>query len=217
MESAGAAELVRVVRDLYTGVLSMAGLARRVTVSDGSGAILGGETFYSSDSSDAPLYVGTLIDSSEPRQVEVRFPRQAHLYDVRDGVAHGFTDRFTDEFRPGRVQVYAALPYRVAGLDAAVEPPAGGGFPAGADVRLTAQVRAEGGQPGLHVFRVEVFHPDGTPAEAYTANHRATDGRLALVIPLDLAPQPGTWKAVVTDVVSRSRAEAPFQVAGGGD
>jgi len=184
-----------------------------VTVSDGGEVILGGETFYSSDSTNTPLYVGTLIDSPAARQVEVRFPQRAYLYDVRDGISHGFTDRFIDEFRPGRAQVYAALPYRVAGLDAVVELPAGVSFAAGVDVKLKATLQAEGGQPGLHIFRVEVFQPDGSLAEAYTANHRAVDGRLSLMIPLDLAPPPGTWKAVVTDIASRSQAIVPFTVS----
>ena len=216
-ETGGEAAFVRAIRQIYASLFEQAGLVRRMTVSHDGSPLVGGETFYFSDSSGAPLYVGTLIDTPNPRKVEVKFSKPAHLYDVRDGAYHGRSDRFDDEFHPGRVQIYAALPYRVTGVDARLDAPTGGSaFAPGADVRLTATVLTDGAPPVKHVLRVEVFHPDGTPALEYTANHRADQGKLDIVIPLDWNPPAGAWKVVVTDVVSRSHADLRFDVAPAG-
>ena len=102
-------------------------------------------------------------------------------------------------------------------MDARLDAPTGGSaFAPGADVRLTATVLTDGAPPVKHVLRVEVFHPDGTPALEYTANHRADQGKLDIVIPLDWNPPAGAWKVVVTDVVSRSHADLRFDVAPAG-
>ena len=46
--------------------------------------------------------------------------------------------------------------------------------------------------------------------------HRADQGKLDIVIPLDWNPPAGAWKVVVTDVVSRSHADLRFDVAPAG-
>lgn len=212
-ETGGEAGFVGAIRELYTAILQEAGVARRMTISHDGHPLHGGETFYFTDPSSKAIYAGTLIDSPMPRAVEIQFPKASHVYDVRDGGYHGLTDRFTDQFHPGRVQIYAALPYQVTGVVAETGArPTGSGFPGGTDVRVTATVRTSGAPAVRHVLRVEVFQPDNTLALAHTANHRADDGKLEVVIPLALNAAPGSWRVVVTDVVSRCRAETLFDV-----
>lgn len=212
-ETRGAQDFVQTVQAIYQEIARLAGLRRRVTLTSRGKPLTHGETFYYTDETQLPLYVGTLIDAPETHRVEVQFPHKAHLYDVRDGAYHGLTDRFEDEFHPGRVQVYAALPYRVDALSLSVDRPnAEFVFSPGADVRVRAAVQPAQAKPVLHVFRVEVYSPSGGLEEAYTANYRGVDGRLDSIIPLGHNAAEGTWRVVVTDVATRTRSAVHFEV-----
>ena len=213
VETRGADEYVRAVQAIFHEIFRMADVPRRVTITRDGKAFDSGETFYYSDDSGRPLYVGTMVNVAESGKVQVRFHQKAHLYDVRDRQYLGLTDAFEDEFHPGRIQVYAALPYRVTGLSLSIDRPNPEFvFGPGTDVSLTAQVQGAAGNPVLHVFRVEVYKPNGDLAEAYSKNHRAELGQLGLNIPLGYNAQTGTWKAVVTDIASQTRSAVSFEV-----
>jgi hypothetical protein len=213
VETRGAEDYVKAVQAVFRQIFDLAKTPRRVTVLRDGKPFDHGETFYHTDATGQPLYVGLMMDVPESQAVEVRFHRPSHIYDVRDGIYLGRTDHFTDEFHPGRVQVYAALPYEVTGVTLAVDRPGPeAAFAPGSDVTVRAQVRAGSGQPLLHVFRIEVFRPDGQPDGAYTANHRAEAGALKWTIPMAYNAAPGTWKVVARDIVSGQRASVSFEV-----
>ena len=213
VETRGAEEYVRAVQGIFHEIFKMAGVPRRVTISRDGKPFDRGETFYYTDESGTPLYVGLMVNVPESQSVEVKFDKKAHLYDVRDGGYHGVTDQFEDEFHPGRVQVYAALPYKVEGVSLQIARPSPEHvFGPGADVKVDAEVKVDSGKPVLHVFRVEVLDPNGEFAEAYSANHRAENGRLNVTVPLGLDPTPGTWKVTFTDIASQMRSAASFEV-----
>ena len=51
-----------------------------------------------------------------PKPGWMTFAREAHIYDMRRGMYRGFTNRIEDVFYPGRAELYALLPYEVAGI-----------------------------------------------------------------------------------------------------
>lgn len=214
VETRGAEEYVTAVQTIFHEIFRMAKLPRRVTISCEGRPFDSGETFYYTDDSGQPLYVGVMINVPETQAVNVKFHQKAHLYDVRDGQYHGLSDQFTDEFHPGRVQVYAALPYRVDAVSLKIDRPQPEfAFPPGSDVRVHAQVLPDSGKPLRHVLRFEVYRPDGQLARAYSANFRADAGALDRTIPLGYNAMPGQWKIVATDIASQVRAVARFEVA----
>lgn len=217
VETRGAEDLVAAVQDLFRAAFDLAGLKRRLTiVSKADRKPLGkGETFYFQAPGEEALYVGTMFLCDQTTPVEVVLDREAYLYDVRDRVYLGHGRRFDDLFHPGRVQVYAALPYRVERLDVQVAGEEGGPrtFPQGERVEIRANVVANPGKPGLHVFRFQVFSPAGKECPAYTANLRAADGAITQAIPLALDEAPGTYRVLITDLASRAQGSAHFDVA----
>lgn len=208
VETRGAEEYVRTVQNVFAEIYRLAGIERRLTVSDAGVPTSSGETFYYADQSGQALYCGVMIDVPEKRPMEVRFARKAHIYDVRDGKYHGLTDSFTDEFLPGRVQVYAALPYQVKSLDVSVS---AASFKPGDEVAARANVVAEGATPLMHVFRFEVLDPAGKLRPEYGANLRADNGKLDRKFPLALNDPAGKWKIRVTDIASGIKGEAEFK------
>jgi hypothetical protein len=217
VESRGAEDFVSAVQDLFRAAFDLAGLKRRVTVlAKADGKPLGqGETFYFQSPGEQALYVGTMFLCEESTPVEVVFDRDAHLYDVRDRTYHGCGRRFDDVFHPGRAQVYAALPYRVAGVDVALLDRSSEArvFVQGDTVMVKSRLVPDKGKAGLHVLRFQVFSPDGKECKAYAINLRAEGGVAERSIPLALDEPPGTYRVLVTDIASRVQAAAHFDVA----
>lgn len=221
VEKRGAKDLVNGVRDVFRAAVDLAGIQRRVTIIDkATGEPLpGGETFYYRNPGDDALYVATMFNVDRSVPVEARFAQPAYLYDVRDQVEFGRADRFDDVLHPGRVQVYAALPYRVEKVDVTLADDVGGTpvFRQGETIAATATVRSEKGKAGTHILRFRLLGPDGEEREAHTANVRADAGTVERVIPLALNQPPGTYRLLVTDVVSRKTRAREFEVVAAKD
>ena len=61
--------------------------------------------------------------------------------------------------------------------------------------------------PQLHVFRVDVYSPDGTERREYGQNAIARHERAAFTVPFALNDQIGEWKVCIKDVTSGETAE----------
>ena len=127
---------------------------------------------------------------------------------MRAGKYLGKTATVETTVAPGDTALYACLPYQVKELvvsvPAQVKP--------GDALSLQAEVHADGGQPGDHVFHVEMVSPQGQPAWHYIHNALAPAGRLSLTIPLALNEEPGQWSVRVRDVLTGATTEARFTV-----
>jgi hypothetical protein len=84
---------------------------------------------------------------------------------------------------------------------------------AGDVVRYNVSVECDGGQPGLHVFRIEVLGPDGGPRTHYGAKLLAQTGNAAGEIPLALNDAPGKWTIRATDIATKRTGRCEFQIA----
>lgn len=145
--------------------------------------------------------------------VRFAFERPGHLYDVRTGTylgeaAHAQVDlgRGLD----GGATVVACLPYRIEGVN--LEVPAVATAGGALSVRMGIGAELNGERCATHVFRVELFDPDGDRAEPYCRNLVAQEGQTVLRLPLALNEKRGTWRMTVRDVLSGERAEAQIAV-----
>jgi hypothetical protein len=147
-------------------------------------------------------YVGLLREyfmyDGKPYPVTVRFPRQAHVYDVRRGEYLGHVDG-VDTDLSYEAQLYALLPYRVKAVRLKGPAAARPGDRSEFSISLNLGF---GGAPGLHVFRVEVLGPAGEALPWYAANLRAEKGRATWYIPWALNEKPGRYTLVARDVAS---------------
>ncbi|MFH0965520.1 MAG: alpha-amylase family protein [Planctomycetota bacterium] len=147
--------------------------------------------------------------AAQKRRVTLTLSAQSHVYDVVKGEYLGFLSEVPREISPGPVQLLAALPYRVTGLEASVK---SSQVAPGASLEFSAALAVEGGAPDsvTHVFRVELADPDARPAPHYARNLRAPGGRCEGTLGLALNDKAGTWTLSVRDVVTGARAEVPF-------
>jgi len=91
---------------------------------------------------------------SDTAPVRFRFPRAAHIYDMRARRYLGKTNTVETTLPPGETALYACLPYRVQRVF--VSGP--GRVAAGAVLEVTAQVTTDAGRPGDH-RPATCFHP----------------------------------------------------------
>jgi hypothetical protein len=156
-------------------------------------------------------YVGLLREyfmyDFKPYPVTVRFPRKAHLYDLRRGAYLGQTDSLDTDLSY-EAQLYAMLPYRVESVQ--VKGPSAA-RPGETSV-FTVSVAAGAGKPGLHVFRVEVLGPAGEALPWYAANIRAEGGCGSWTIPWALNERPGRYTLLVKDIASRLSCRESVEV-----
>ncbi|MFO7948256.1 MAG: hypothetical protein R6V19_15750, partial [Armatimonadota bacterium] len=103
------------------------------------------------------------------------------------------------------------LPHKVT--DVQVTPRATTENPGGM-VSYRVKVMTEGGQPGLHVFRVAVTGPDGQ-MEHYGTQITAPDGSGDAGFRLALNDTPGTWTITATDVATGVSGSATFTLQSG--
>ena len=151
-----------------------------------------------------------------PRIISVRSaresPRKAHVYDVREKKYLGETGSIETMLHPARAKVFARLPYRVTGLDLKLEKAR---QRQGQPVDFTVAVEVSGGEPLKHVVRAELYGPGGKEIPHYAQNVLVRNGMQSGVIPLALNEATGTYRVVVTDVVTGATAEAEFTVTSG--
>ena len=128
--------------------------------------------------------------------------RPAFLYDVLAGVELGVGSRLDMSLHDGTVRVIAALPYRVGRVRLELPEQA----VVGQDCTAGLTIETEGGQPELHVFRLDVIGPDGLPRRGYSQNVVATSGTAKATVPFALNDPPGAWTLLVRDVASGASA-----------
>jgi hypothetical protein len=109
-------------------------------------------------------------------------------------------------------KLWSILPYRVKKLSAR----AAGGARAGRDARVRVELAADGGRPGRHVVRCDVYDPRGKWCSHYSKNLVVERGRGELGLPLAESDPPGSWRIAMRDCVSGRRAESRLRVSAAG-
>jgi len=138
------------------------------------------------------------------------FPKEGHIYDVREGKFVGRGRTAGKELLTGDAALFALMPYRVERVVVSLEQPA---RKVGETILYGVKVETDGGQPGPGVFRVEVIGPDGQPRPHYGLNLTTRDGRAKGSLGMALNDAPGKWTIKVTDYVTRVSGTATFDLA----
>lgn len=145
--------------------------------------------------------------AEKAKDIELRFGRQSHLYDVRAKKYCGFIDRMVTRAIPGVAQLYALMPSRIDSLrlTAAARQKRGVAFTFSGEITPTG-VKTE------YVVNISVRNPQGQMLRYYGKRLKAPAGRFRGSVPLALNDTPGSWQLIATEVSSGVKAEHTFVV-----
>lgn len=158
-------------------------------------------------------YTNKIAPVPTARPVTITFDRVTHVYEVRTGKYLGNVATLKTSLTPGVAQLYALLPYKLAGVSVQ----AAGQAQPGTEWAYTIKL-AGGAQAGGHVLRVRLYGPDGQERPYYACNLRTDQGPQAEVGRADgrltfaLNDAPGTWKLVAKDVATGVYGTATVKV-----
>lgn len=145
----------------------------------------------------------------DPRRLRLTLPRHVHLYDLREGMPLGRTDRIDLALDPVDPIILAvadsALPLPVLHAPATLRR---------GETAMLALAPASTTPAATHVYRVEVIDPAGAVVPHYSDNLIAPRGRAILPLPIALNDPLGSWQIRVTDRLSGSRISARIEVVG---
>ncbi|MDD5698843.1 MAG: beta-galactosidase trimerization domain-containing protein [Victivallaceae bacterium] len=155
-------------------------------------------------------YVG-IIKTLKPGkdQVEINFPYKSHLYDVREKKYYGFTDKISVEMPYKRGRLYALMPYKIEKLNLSNIKDI---YNPGEIINYQLELKVSTGIPSGHVFRLEIYNPNGQICECYSKNLLAENGKYSGNTQLALNDRKGLWKVTVKDTVSGEKAEKLFRI-----
>ena len=138
----------------------------------------------------------------------VELPAERHVYAAREGTYFGCVRSFRDRFDPAVCRIYSLLPYRVTELAAK----AVGRARPGKTTTVKLGLKAEGGTPGLHILRVDVYDPKGSWCSYYSVNVRTDGGRGSFDVPFAEGDSKGVWSLHLRDVVTGMTAVSTLKV-----
>jgi hypothetical protein len=152
---------------------------------------------------DTELGIGGTPDKAQPKleEVWVGLEKKSYWYDVRAGKSLGFAAQIKTALDPNRPALLAALPYSAEKLRLKVRRTDSRGF-----FKIEAGLVVDSGEPGTHVFHLEVSGPDGQLLPHYTRNVTAEKGRWAAEIALALNEPTGTYQLTVRDALTGNAA-----------
>jgi hypothetical protein len=143
-------------------------------------------------------------------EASVRFPAKAHVYNMRTKKYLGMTDEF-ETVLDYRAQLYAALPYRVNGLQLNLDRRR---YDAGDRIEFNAAIDLPDKEidPVQHVVHLEMIDTEGRTIPYRRLNLATTNGTCAGGFLLSLNRKPGTYLIRATDVATGSRAERSVKI-----
>ncbi len=196
-------------------LLRLAGLTPEVAVTTAEGKPLpvtfglfrdGAATYFGF----AGLGKGGRVADEPSVAVDLSLRAPAHVYNARHGGYLGQTASWKTNAVAGLAQVYAALPWRLDGIDVAIAETA---CRPGAVVSCTGRARVSGApEPGLQVWLVQVRGPDGARYPAFTRRLVVRGGQGAFVLPLPLDAAPGDWEVTLRDAATGVTGSGRFHV-----
>ena len=170
----------------------------------------GGHSVYVARYQDGETtFVGVVRDTVEGGdRVTVDFGEAAQVYDVREGQSLGRLSEVTASMAPGECIIYALLPYEVSGVRVR---PREETVARGDEVDYLVSVDANG-EPGMHVYRIEVTDPAGNACAWYSTQLTAERGSASGGFRTALNDAPGRWTIRATDIATGVSGEASVTV-----
>jgi len=193
---------------LMGAILSLAGCRPRARVTLGDGSPSRSCSVYAF-TTGRNLYLGAIGGAREPEaEGTIAFPWKAFTYEVITGRPFGYAEAVAVELGPRSVHLFALLSYEVTGLS--LDSPRA--IKRGEVLRAPVRVGVRDGQPELHVARLEVYSPEGTPVPHYAANVLLTDGAGEVVVPFALNDPQGRWTLALRDVATGAEVTKKVKV-----
>ncbi len=190
-------------REMFGPMLERAGIAPRVRITEDGKPALTTETFY--HRLGGIDYVSVRAGS---QKLAIRFPREAHLYELRGRKYLGLTDGAEIETEPTFPALFGLLPYKAVGLS--VSAPVS--VEAGNDLVVRASVESEEAVTGTHVLRFKFLDPGGKERPYYARTVLGEKGTGGCRLPLAFNEQGGKWTVEVLDLSTGLSARAQFEV-----
>lgn len=200
-------ETTRPIRSLMEALLTGAGVRSPLRVEvEGE---LGPQLQVSRFTLGAGMLIGALraitagpIDQQDLLSYRIALPGPAHLYDVRAGKYLGQVAEVSAAVPRGVARLWAALPYRIAGLALSGPTQAAPGD----EVEIAIALTVEGAPPEPHAVHLTVAGPDGAQRNYLARNVTVRGGRAVCAIPLAWNDAPGEWTITARDVISGQMA-----------
>lgn len=146
------------------------------------------------------------FDLGKGDAVTAVLPLQGHVYDVREGVYIGYTNRIETTMIPGWTRLYSIM--RDAPIDLTV---AGPKFVRAGDC-VAVDFSADGAT-GPQVFHIEVRDPSGKSAWRFRQNMRIEGNRGSFSYASALNDMSGLWKIEVTHVNTGRKRVHEFEMS----
>ena len=194
---------------LFEHVVRQAGIAPRCRLTDHGQPLFDAETWYYQTPSGRSWLVAHHLSGKVDQPVTVSLAMPGHVYDLRTHKHVGSGGTFQAEFPQGRLQVYAVLGYKVAGVSLTVDKPQ---CRPGDIIRAACTMQTDGPAADLHALRLRLLDPAGAELPAHRTVVLARDGKADVQLPLALNQPSGQYKLCVLDITSGMTAEARFEV-----
>ncbi|MDD4019559.1 MAG: hypothetical protein PHV28_16640 [Kiritimatiellae bacterium] len=184
--------------------------AKPVLESDGIEKLEGREAVRFTDGvSDLYMILRMTARSKDSEKQTFGFPKKAHTYDVRAAKYLGFTDAVTAAVPLSGVSLFAQFPVKPEEI--AID-----GGPEivrrGTDLVFGLTIKPGNPEPGVFVFHVKLFKPDGTSSFLFERNLQAPNGKTECVFRIAHDDPVGTWKLEVTEPLTRIAETKTFRV-----
>lgn len=194
-------------RRVFAKVLETAGVESPVVCEEGNSIKRFGQGAHNYIGMNVGLGAAALA-----AEYHIRLAENKHVYDARDRKYLGLMDRFPvyfDEAKRRLGVLYAALPYRVEGLEpqldkARLEP--------GESLSFTVRVLPQEAEAHRHVIAVKVIDPKGNDVRMYALSTATKDGLARASVDTAVSDPVGTWKLQLTDAASGVRQVAEFDL-----
>jgi hypothetical protein len=196
-------------RDALDFVLREAGFVPAARPELPKGQAFDGEVVYWNA---GPARIVALLRDPGPARKQKVSPRlrlDGRLYDMRTGARIRKPEKLQVNMAPGDAALYAALPYEVNRVELI---PTAADLPAGRPLRVSVEIKTQGGLPGRHLVWVELIGPDGEALRHYGQAVWCDGGRGQASIALALNEKPGLYTLRARDVLSGVRAEQAVRI-----
>jgi hypothetical protein len=193
----------QVINSFTRSLLSRHGITPIATAPDMPSAIL------SARRNGDVILLGILRDpatvSTLPKEAvkhTVKLFKKFHIYDVLAGKYLGYGNAYTVQFAPDSHGLYALFPGKAGKLDVKA-------VRSGRMVKMACALKTGAFKSG-HVFRVEIFDPQGKVSPAYSTLLHAEANRAEYTFALPLNSVKGKRSARITDVMTGTQTKVTF-------
>lgn len=208
IEQPGAAEIIFSYKKIFERIFAdICGIVHRVKIEPQD---LVKETFLFSCPENKSYFLGLLPSTGikNESRLTLILPEEKFVYDVRDRKLIGKGTKIQLMLKPEKASLFALLPYSVkkitvAGQDRCYQ---------GQTISFRGKIITSNGFADGHILRIEFFDSKNNKIPFWAQKIKPEGIDFDFSIPVDLTMAPGTYKVVVTDIISGVNGNFVFKV-----